>query len=261
MNQGVDKTGQYVSADQLYDRFYRPDLLHNRLHGDPQKLWQQKGAKSDVKTVLSTGLPPHLALVKPSTDTSVGQPSTEVRVALRDQGGGIGKVVWKVDGVTVAVAPTPDDSSKSQRQSAARRIPPDKTTRTLTQEVILTPGINTVEVTAYNRRNDVASPPLIVTITMQPPAVATPSNRRKTPVGQELSPIPAPLLPPELQPSLHMLVVGVDRYRDQQLLLNYAVSDAGSLASSLQQMAAPLFREVTVEKLFDEDVTIANLST
>lgn len=255
VNQGVAKTGKYVSADQLYDRFYRPDLIHSRLHGDPQKLWQQKGAKSDVKTVLATGLPPRLALVAPSADTTVGQQSTEVRVALHDQGGGIGKVVWKVDGVTVAVAPT-SDSRTSPTESSARRIPPDKITRTLAQEVILTPGVNTVEVIAYNRRNDVASPPLTVAITLQPPAVA---GRPEIPAGQELAPIPTPLLPPELQPSLHMLLVGVDRYRDQQLLLNYAVSDAGSLASSLQQMAAPLFREVTVEKLFDEDVTIDNL--
>ncbi len=78
VNQGVAKTGKYVSADQLYDRFYRPDLIHSRLHGDPQKLWQQKGAKSDVKTVLATGLPPRIDLITPRTHTTVAQPAIQV---------------------------------------------------------------------------------------------------------------------------------------------------------------------------------------
>ncbi len=250
VNQGVAKTGKYVSADQLYDRFYRPDLIHSRLHGDPQKLWQQKGAKSDVKTVLSAGLPPRIDLLAPRSDITVAQPSTQVRIALHDQGGGIGKVVWKVDGMIIAADAAPGNST-------ARRIPPEKTTRTLTQAVVLSPGVNRVEVTAYNRRNDIASPPVGVIITLVLPDMA--AQPPKTPERQALAPIPAPQWPLALQPSLHMLMVGVDRYLDPQLELNYAVSDAQSLAKSLQRMAAPLFREVTVHKLFDEEVTIANL--
>jgi WD40 repeat protein len=250
VNQGVMKTSKYVSADQLYDRFYRPDLIHSRLHGDPQKLWQQNGAKSDVKTVLATGLPPRVALMTPRTDITVAQSSTRVRIALHDQGGGIGKVVWKVGGVTMAVDTGPGDST-------ARRLPPENPVRTLTQEVGLSPGVNRVDIIAYNRRNDIASAPVTVMITHGAAAeVTAPSNASKEPT---LPPIPAPPLPQELQPSLHMLMVGVDRYLDPELVLNYAVSDARSLAKSLQLMAAPLFREVTVQKLFDKEVTIANL--
>jgi WD40 repeat protein len=249
VNQGVANTSKYVSADQLYDRFYRPDLIHGRLHGDPQKLWQQNGAKSDVKTVLATGLPPLVDLVTPRTDTTVAQASTPVRIALHDQGGGIGKVVWKVGGVTIAVDTGPG-------MSAARRLPPENTVRTLAQEIMLSPGVNRVEIIAYNRRNDVASPPVTVMLTL---ASATVTTQPQAPKEVALTPIPSPQLPLELQPSLHMLMVGVDHYLDPQLVLNYAVSDAQSLAKLLQLMAAPLFREVTVYKLFDKDVTIANL--
>ena len=103
VNQGLGRTAKYVAADQLYDRFYRPDLLHARLHGDPQKLWQQEGAFGDVERVLSGGLPPQVRFVTPSTGITVAEPKTQVRVAIASQGGGIGKVVWKIDGVTVAV--------------------------------------------------------------------------------------------------------------------------------------------------------------
>lgn len=248
INQGVAKTGKYVSADQLYDRFYRPDLIHSRLHGDPQQLWQQKESQSDVKTVLAAGLPPRVDLVTPRAHTTVAQASTHIRIALHDQGGGIGKVVWKVDGVTIAVDTRPSGST-------ARRIPPETNTRTLTQEVALSPGTNRVEIIAYNRRNDVASPPVTVIITLGAAAPRPP----RAPQGPGLAPIPAPQLPPTLQPSLHMLMVGVDRYLDPELVLNYAVSDARSLSRSLQDMATPLFRDIIVHQLFDEDVTIAKL--
>ncbi|ETX02297.1 MAG: hypothetical protein ETSY1_04105 [Candidatus Entotheonella factor] len=250
VNQGVAKTGKYVSADQLYDRFYRPDLIHSRLHGDPQNLWQQKGAQSDVKTVLAAGLPPRVDLVTPRTHTTVAQPSAEVRVALHDQGGGIGKVVWKVDGVTVAVA------TKSV-ESTARRLPPQRAVRNLAQKVALAPGANMIEVIAYNRHNDIASPPVTLWITLGADARGTPPPN--APVEPILPPIPAPQWPPVLQPSLHMLMVGVDRYLDPELGLNYAVSDAQSLAELLQRMADPLFREVVVHNLFDENVTLAKL--
>ena len=252
VNQGVAKTGKYVSANQLSDRFYRPDLIHSRLHGDPQNLWRQKGAKSDVKAVLAAGLPPRIDLVTPSADAKVTQSSAHIRIALRDQGGGIGKVVWKVDGVTIAVDAGPGDAT-------ARRIPPQnaqRAVRTMTQEVALSPGANRVEIIAYNDRNDVASSPVTVIITSEA-IVATARPLQAPPAA--LAPIPAPQLPPELRPSLHMLMVGVDRYLDPKLVLNYAVSDAQSLATSLQLMATPLFREVTVRTLFDEDVTIAKL--
>lgn len=252
VNQGVVKTARYVSADQLYDRFYRPDLIYSRLHGDPQKLWQREGAKGDVKTALTTGLPPRVALVKPRPNATVAQPSTEVRITLHDQGGGIGKVIWKVDGVTTAVDTASADST-------ARRLPPEKATRTLTQEMSLSPGSNQVEIIAYNRRNDIASPPVTVMITRETSTVAGRPPVLNIPEQQALATIPAPQLPPHLRPSLHMLMVGVDRYLDPKLALNYAVSDAQSLGVTLQRMAAPLFLEVNVQKLFNEDVTIANL--
>ena len=65
INQGLGKKAKYVSVDQLYDRFYRPDLLYAKLHGDSKKLWQQKEASTDVKTVLDGGLSPMVAFTEP----------------------------------------------------------------------------------------------------------------------------------------------------------------------------------------------------
>jgi WD40 repeat protein len=35
MNQGLDKTATYISGEQLRERFYRPELIQEKLHGEP----------------------------------------------------------------------------------------------------------------------------------------------------------------------------------------------------------------------------------
>ena len=44
INKGLGRKAKYVSVDQIYDRFYRPDLIYAKLHGDSKKLWVQKEA-------------------------------------------------------------------------------------------------------------------------------------------------------------------------------------------------------------------------
>src|SRR6516165_3504331 len=35
MNQGLDKTATYISGEQLHEHFYRPELMQEKLHGEP----------------------------------------------------------------------------------------------------------------------------------------------------------------------------------------------------------------------------------
>jgi WD40 repeat protein len=262
VNRGVTKIAHYVSADQLYDRFYRPDMIQRRLHGDAEPLQQREGAIPDVKTVLaSSGLPPQVAFVTPATHTTVAQRDTEVQIAVTDQGGGIGNVTWKVDGVTVAVN-TPG-STQVARRSVGRAMQ-------LTQRLTLTPGDNVVAVTAYNRHNDVASPAVTVIITLAvpssppmtsepPPGSGGPPRVPRSALPQtppSMSPVPAP---PSSQPALHVFVVGIDTYRDQELLLNYAVSDGRAFAEALRTRATSLFRDIRVTALYNERVTLPQL--
>jgi WD40 repeat protein/type II secretory pathway predicted ATPase ExeA len=40
MNQGLDKTATYLSGEQLRERFYRPELIQEKLHGEPRTVPQ-----------------------------------------------------------------------------------------------------------------------------------------------------------------------------------------------------------------------------
>jgi WD40 repeat protein len=164
LNQGVAALAQYVSVEQLYERFYRPDLLMAKLHGDPTKLLQQQGALIDVDTVLPQSVPPQVAIVQPTPDFTTAQREVEVLIMLTDQGGGLGKIVWSIDGVTLSVT-----RASSPQAGQGQTIPE-------TQRLTLTPGPNTITVVAYDQRDLVASAPATHTIHLAstPPAPPVP---------------------------------------------------------------------------------------
>jgi hypothetical protein len=268
VNQGVDKLAQFVSVEQLYERFYRPDLLHTKLYSDPHQLWHQDGALTTVETILAAALPPQAAFTSPLSDVTVTQREINVQVELTDHGGGIGKVLWKVDGVTTAV-----ESAASK--SSTRGTPEGKESSrgqvvVVTRQLTLLPGQNTVEVIAYDQRNEVASPPAMRLVTLAE-APDTPPDRSGSvvslPVPTAAAPtVPAPITPPSAaptalsgSPALHLLLMAVNRYRDKALWLDYAVPDAQAWASALHTAAAPLFGDLMITRLLDEQVTLHSL--
>ncbi len=265
INQGLGKKAKYVSVDQLYDRFYRPDLLYAKLHGDSKKLWQQKEASTNVKTVLAGGLAPRVAFIEPTADTSVDQQTLDARASVMDQGGGIGKVVWKINDVTVATD-TYADSLMSR--TATGQGQPKYAAVNLKQQLKLMPGDNTIKLTAYNRQNEIASPPAVMTLTVKPPAgpqlaVQRPPTTtlapKTPPVSTSTPPTPAPTV--STHPILHLLVVGINRYRDKALRLKYAVQDGRALIKTIRQTGAPLFQQVKVTPLFDDQATLKGLES
>ncbi len=265
INQGLAEKAKYVSVDQLYDRFYRPDLLYAKLHGDSKKLWQQKEASTNVKTVLAGGLAPRVAFIEPTADTSVDQQTLDARASVMDQGGGIGKVVWKINDVTVATD-TYADSLMSR--TATGQGQPKYAAVNLKQQLKLMPGDNTIKLTAYNRQNEIASPPAVMTLTVKPPAgpqlsvqrlPTTPLAPKTPPVSTSTPPTPAPTV--STHPILHLLVVGINRYRDKALRLKYAVQDGRALIKTIRQTGAPLFQQVRVTPLFDDQATLKGLES
>jgi WD40 repeat protein len=328
VNQGLANTAQYVSVDQLYDRFYRPDLVYTKLHGDPQKLWKQKEAATDVKTVIAGGLAPRVAFIDPAENTSVDRMAIDARADVMDQGGGIGKIVWKINDTTVATDTYTEPPAT--RLATAGQKPSKPEAMTLRKQLALLPGENTVELIAYNQKNEIASAPAVLKLIFKPalapapapppepaiatpsvaapptvvakaeppsppsasstvkpapppaptpePAVAAPSVAAPPPVIAKVEPPPAPSAPAPpaasapptpppsavkedttMAPTLHLLVVGIDHYRDKALKLKYAVHDGKTLVDTIRLTSGPLFRDIKVTQLFDDQVTFKGL--
>ena len=284
---------------------------------------------TDVKGVIAAGLAPRVAFINPTTDEVVGKEAVNVHANVMDQGGGIGKIVWQINGITVA-ANSDVDRPLSRLDSVDQQSAKTDVV-SLKQQFSLLPGDNTIELFAYNQRNEIASSPAVLTLAVDPPpavhqltaqpstppdtspavesvpppasqppdapllteptvmataqtpspepaattSVVTPpapsdvanANRPSTASGPATTAaLAAPILPAPpvkdadlMQPALHLLVVGINRYRDKSLRLKYAAQDGRAIAEIIRQTGAPLFREVRVTLKFDDQVTMAGI--
>ena len=208
------------SVDQVYQALYRPDLVAAKLAGDPDGLVAKAAAELDLARVLGSGPAPITRFKLPAAKSS--EPDYEVEIELQDEGGGIGRIEWRLNGMTVEVQPT--------RAPVAL----DEDLPTAKTRVALDPGENIIEVVAYNAAGLVASPPRQMVVTWDGVASSEP-------------------------PALYVLAVGVNDYADGRLQLKYAAADAQAFANAMKKSGAGVFKSVNVVTLLDTDVTEAKL--
>ncbi len=140
-----------------------------------------------------------------------------------DQGGGIGRVEWRVNGVTLGL-----------EDVAVKDLPPAGQPLTVRRSLSLEPGENRVEVLAYNAKGLITSDPASTTLRWDGKAGAG-------------------------APRLYVVSVGVNDYWDSRLRLSYAVPDAKALADGFRQSGGGLYGSVEVTTVLDADVTAAHL--
>ena len=61
-------------------------------------------------------------------------------------------------------------------------------------------------------------------------------------------------------PVLHLVAIGINRYAREQLNLDYARKDADELVTLFRRRGGPLYRDVKVHKLLDEEATLAGIT-
>ena len=104
LNQGTEQAGEFVAAGQLTERFFRHDLIAGLLRpGGEQALSAAVARLGNVRQVLQAGLPPKLELLSPAQSDSSGEYVLKVRVL--DQGAGLGKYIYRIDGVELQGRP------------------------------------------------------------------------------------------------------------------------------------------------------------
>ena len=206
--------------DQFYQALYRPDLVREKLAGDPNGKVRGAAAKLDLAKLTESGRVPNVAITSHKALDSSAVDLVTLEARLADRGGGIGRAEWRINGITVGVV----------EQAAGAAGEPI----TLKQAMALDPGENTIELTAYNGANLVASVPARVTITW---------------TGSE----------PTAPPRLYVLVVGINDYLDADLKLTYSVPDAKTLGAALKEAGKGYYEDVIVSQVLDRDATAAKL--
>jgi WD40 repeat protein len=227
----ADRTGRYDASDagsvhglhwvvglepinlsQLKERYYDPRLLAKRMGLSTEPL-------RSVEGIGALRLHPDLELAAPATDDARGT----LGITLTDRGGGIGKVVVKINGKVVAAAARGERPDIDPRPEVMRLAVP------LAGDPRLIPGTaNRVEVLAYNADGSLRSRGAVVEYLAGGPA--------ERPV-----------------PELWAVVVGTADYIGTEIDLRYAAKDAEAFSQALAVAADRLLEK--------EHVHIQTLST
>jgi WD40 repeat protein len=219
INQGSTKEARYVAGARLRKFFFRPDLVAEKIKGDPDHKVRDAANKIDIKALLKAALAPAVKIVSPAPGTSLSEAKVTLVARVRDTGGGIGAISFKVNGQVVTRAYGTMTLDRDGR---------------ISRELDLAAELSSLEVVASTAEG-VDSHPASVTVKTDPRAI-------------------------KRDPRLFVLAVGADSYRDIKKKLNYARSDAETLAKAFGLAGTGFYRgEPVVKTLFDEDVTAEKL--
>jgi WD40 repeat protein len=220
-----------VSIDQLWQSLYNPDLLRATLEGDPSGEVAEAAKTADLESVLASGEPPTVSIAVPSPESQVETVTASASIKVKS--GAAGRIEWRLNGVTAGVAyPGPDAAPEF----------------TVTRQLSLDPGNNTIDVLAYNRGNLLSSLPARAHI-------------RYENAGE-----------PQ-KPTLHVIAIGIDSYADRGWVLpdksgrlvfpplSLAVKDAVVLSEKLKQAANGLYAGVQVTYALNSVASRENLES
>ena len=246
LNQGKDKEARFIPNGQLYDVFFRPDIVQAKINGDDISGLVAITAKEALKNP-----PPLLSFTKVPSSSKNNKENVCYKAI--STGGGIGEVrlfqngkLVKSDGFYREASAKESDATMKLASQGSESI--QRGLRSLTvaqknpspiassdkgneyeecQELDTMPGENEISVAAFNATNTIQSGL----------ETARFKNDRK----------------PE-EPHLYVLGIGINRYRDPSATLEYAVKDAGDFRAMIQKKAGGLYKpqNIHVEGLSDE---------
>ncbi len=223
---GLDTFG----IDQVYQSLFRPDLVREKLAGDPKSKVKEAALKLDLDKVLKSGRAPVIK-IRFDRDAVAKDEKIAIEADIEDQGGGIGRIEWRVNGVTLGLESrglSPVSVPDNNPAGSARRI---------RRDVWLEPGKNEIEAVAYNAQNLIASTPAAASIQWEGEGARN-------------------------KPRLFVLAVGINDYWDSRLRLAYAGADAKALSEAFGEAGKGLYESVTVvPPILDKQVTRDRLET
>jgi WD40 repeat protein len=215
VNRGPGRAGEFYPAARFFDERHRPDIVLEILRSAQTDRQVIARLKIVQKVNIAEGFkpPPLVEVLAPATGQVFEDREVSFKVALADQGGGIGEVRIFHNGRALAIPSAVEKNALAQRFA-------------------LVTGENTFVVSALSA-DGVESEPVTVKVIRRAP--------------------PTP-------PALYALVVGINRYRNTALNLNYAEKDARAIADFFGDAPVKkLYREVHVRTLLNEEATSSNI--
>jgi WD40 repeat protein len=215
-----------TTVGQIYQSLFNPDLVREALASDADGSVRRAAEVVNLQKVIDSGPAPGVAIVSPAAGSASATDLVQVAARISDRGKGIGRIEWRVNGVTAGVSKAPAGPGPDYE---------------VNQALALDPGENRIEVIAYEKRNLLASLPARAMIKFSAPADA-------------------------VKPQLHVLAIGINAYVDKGgngtgnfPPLKLAVTDAKAFAAEMQRAGTGLYSTVDVTEVLDTEATAAGL--
>ncbi|GJQ63761.1 MAG: hypothetical protein SCALA702_28140 [Melioribacteraceae bacterium] len=175
---------------------------------------------SDETILAGLKQPPTVKIVSPVHNYESGDRTVKIKTEIIDNGGGIDDVRLYHNGSLI---------SGTDKGIGARLR---KNIVTKSFDIGLVDGENVIRIIAFNEQRT-ASLPAEVTVYYK--------EKKKQ------------------QPNLYILAIGIEKYKNRNYQLNYAVDDAEEFTKVLGSAAKTLFNKIIVKKIYDEKADKSNI--
>jgi WD40 repeat protein len=223
LGNGKEKMASFHPAARFRKSLYRPDVIKLLLKaGSVEKALEaadKARGKSGKRVEVARVLPPRVAITSPAGCAKLSKATVEVKATATSTGG------RPVTALRLLVNGRPHKGSAGVRRFDAAK----PGTVGAAWKISLPPGRHKLAVQADSAVSSALSDEVIVHY-----------------AGSEDKP---PL------PTLYILAVGIGKYKEEKLRLNYAASDASKIAGTFKAKSKALFKKIQVRELTDAKAT------
>ncbi len=223
VNNGSDQAADFFPISRFRAAYYRPDVVAKVLETldetEAIRITNEESGKKSKEISVAKILPPIVSIFSPKDGSETSAKEVEVKFEVRSPSGEpVTKVRVLVDGRPIGRGLAIKEIQKDQGIQTTRTPIPEKDTE--------------ISIIAENKY--AASEPATVKLKW--------SGKVKE---EEFT----------IKPKLYVLAIGVSKYGDKNLTLQFAAKDAKDFAESLLKEKGGLYRDVVVKVLTDEKAT------
>jgi WD40 repeat protein len=223
VNNGSDRAADFFPISRFRAVYYRPDVVAKILEtldeGEAIRLSNEESGRRKGKISVTKILPPVVNILSPKDGSETSAKEIEVKFEVRSPSGEpVTKLRVLVDGRPIGMGSGIKEIQKDQGIQAIRVPIPEKD----------------VEISIIAENRHAASEPGTVSLRWS----------KKVKEDEFI-----------IKPKLYVLAIGVSKYGDKNLTLQFAAKDAKDFAEALLKEKGGLYRDVVVKILIDEKAT------
>jgi hypothetical protein len=223
VNNGLDQAADFYHISRFRSTYYRPDVVEKTLEtldeSEAIRLANLESGKKAPEVPVAQILPPVVNILSPKDGSGVAEKEVEVKFSLIGHSQEpVTKVRVLMDGRPIGKDLTEKEIQKGQEAQSTRIPMPEKDS----------------EITIIAENKYASSEPATVRL------------KWAGKVKEEEFVV---------KPKLYVLAIGVSKYEDKSLTLQFAAKDAKDFADSMVRQKGGLYREVVARVLTDEKAT------